>query len=64
MKTAKGIQGIRKFLATRATGTGWHVFLMDEYVGYVENRTVAEIAADRGDAVLLHFVGNSITFDK
>ncbi|MEV6638079.1 hypothetical protein AB0M54_45890 [Actinoplanes sp. NPDC051470] len=63
MKTAKGLAGIRNFVATDAKKAGWHVFLTDTYVGYVADKNVFEIAKDRG-ATLLGWTGNGVTFDR
>lgn len=62
MKTAKGIQGIKKLLVEAKTRKQFHVFTVDTYVGFVVDQTIEEYVTKHG-AVLLGFTGNGITVE-
>lgn len=66
MNIAKGIKGIRKFLAVDALGTNWHVTTKNEYLFFDGERTGIEIIEDfsaRG-FTFLGWTGNGLCFDK
>lgn len=67
MQTAKGLKGIRKFLAVDAERNGWHVWLDDDYVAYYTDQNVAGIHATltrttRLNITLTGWTGNGLTF--
>ncbi len=61
MKVAKGIKGIRKFLAENRKG--WHVTIDDEYIDYFDE-TVLQIRQNYHGYTLVGFYGNVLIFKK
>lgn len=67
MRTAKGIKGIRKFMAERAYDAGWHVFLDDDYVAYFAGSTAYDVHSmlertTKLEITLTGWTGNGLTF--
>lgn len=61
IKTAKGIDGIRKFLASEVDTNNWHIFTVDAYVTFTSG-TAREWITKHG-AKLIGFSGNGITVE-
>lgn len=61
MKTAKGIEGIKRFTTVTATYPNWHIFTVDSYIGFTSG-TAEEWCVKHG-AKLIGFGGNSITVE-
>ncbi len=63
MNIAKGIKGIRKFLATDAAKTGWHITTETQYIGYIEwvGTNVIEMMSENG-YTFLGWTGNGLCF--
>lgn len=61
IKTATGIEGVRKFVTETADTNNWHIFTVDAYVGFTSG-TAREWITKHG-AKLIGFSGNGITVE-
>ncbi len=63
MNIAKGITGIKKFLAETAKNTGWHITTETQYLAYIEwtGTDVIKMMSENG-YTFLGFTGNGLCF--
>lgn len=65
VRVAKGIVGIRKFIAIDAEKTGWHVMVEESYIGYFPQSGIELIKQfSTMGRTFIGWTGNGLSFKK